>query len=98
MTKWILGIASPVLLCLVASGISRAQYDQEQCIYPVIYSVTHNGPVLQGGDTLVVEMNGTPYGAASFDLGRVARGLPMTETAPGRYEGSLPVRTGWSVQ
>src|SRR5262249_53281901 len=61
----------------------------------LIQSVTHNaeGP-LRAGDVLTVRMQGQPRGQASFDVGSTARGIPMTEEAPGNYIGTYTVRRG----
>lgn len=63
-----------------------------------ITTLTHNATrALQAGERLVVQMTATPGGRAFFDvLGNnqrlVARNVPMTEIAAGRYRGSYTVQ------
>lgn len=63
-----------------------------------INTLTHNATrALQAGERVVVEMTATPGGRAFFDvLGDnqrlVARNVPMTEIARGRYRGSYTVQ------
>ena len=52
---------------------------------------------LRAGETLDVSMAGTPGGAATFDLGPIVKGLPMTEVSPGHYHGSLPITDGMNL-
>lgn len=56
-------------------------------------SVSDRGP-LGIGATLVVTMRGTPGGTAWFDLGRLERGVLMTEGPSGTYTGRYTVRAG----
>jgi|SRR5579872_5752972 len=49
---------------------------------------------LRAGETLNVSMTGTPGGTATFDLGPIIQGLPMTEVSPGHYRGSFHVTEG----
>ncbi len=46
------------------------------------------------GAILTVMLDGTPGGAASFDIAGVASGVPMTEGPPGRYTGRRTIRAG----
>ncbi|MBV8170999.1 MAG: copper amine oxidase N-terminal domain-containing protein [Candidatus Eremiobacteraeota bacterium] len=52
---------------------------------------------LHVGQTLTVSFEGTPGGAASFDLSNVVLGTPMREVRPGYYEGSYVVQVGTNV-
>jgi hypothetical protein len=51
------------------------------------------GPWKAGGQVRV-RMRGTPGGQASFDIGDVIRGIPLTENAAGDYRGTYTVRAG----
>jgi len=65
---------------------------------PVIESFRHDATApLRSGETLTVEMEGTPGGRAAFDLVGVATGVPMTETRPGHYTARMKVPAGLSV-
>ncbi|TAM58864.1 copper amine oxidase N-terminal domain-containing protein [bacterium] len=52
---------------------------------------------LRAGQTLNVTLTGSPGGTATFDLGPIVRGLPMTESSPGHYRGSLPIGEGMNL-
>ncbi len=59
---------------------------------PEIKSVSHSARRTLGrDDELEVTMTGTPGGEASFKVLGLSQDLPMTEVAPGRYEGSLRI-------
>jgi hypothetical protein len=49
------------------------------------------------GQSLHVRMNGTPGGAATFDLSNVVVDNPMTEVRPGHYEGSYLIEVGTNL-
>ncbi len=62
---------------------------------PTISSVATNATRALGlGSTLIVTMEGTPGGTASFDLADAETGIPMAEGPPGRYTGWRLVRWG----
>lgn len=63
-----------------------------------ISSFIHNANrALRVGETLTVELRGTPGGVATFDIFNVASGIPMTEVASGVYRGTFTVRAGDNV-
>lgn len=49
---------------------------------------------LHRGDVLYVTLHGTGGGQATFDIGPYVMGQPMSETAPGLYEGQYAVPAG----
>ena len=49
---------------------------------------------LRPGDTIDVTMQGTPGGAATFDIGPYTAGLAMSERTPGTYVGSYLLPSG----
>jgi hypothetical protein len=51
---------------------------------------------LEPGDTLHVEMTGSPEGKASFSLGSI-KNIPMPEMGPGRYIADYTIRKGDDV-
>ena len=55
--------------------------------------ISDRGP-LGVGDTLRVTLRGTPGGAAWFDIGRLERGVSMSEGPSGTYTGRYTVRHG----
>jgi hypothetical protein len=60
-----------------------------------IQSVSHDGDrPLRAGDVLTVTVKAEPRGRGTFDVGAVARDLPLRETAAGVYEGRYTVRQG----
>lgn len=63
-------------------------------------SVSPEGRALRAGDTLTATLRGTPGGAASFTIPGIeaAKSVPMRETSPGEYTGSLTVPNGVSVK
>lgn len=63
-----------------------------------ISSLTHNATGgLSTGDTITVQLRGTPGGQAFFDIFGVAASVPMTEVATGLYQGSYVMRAGNTV-
>ncbi|HLK55128.1 MAG TPA: stalk domain-containing protein [Chthonomonadaceae bacterium] len=63
-----------------------------------IKTVNHNGDrILEPGDTLHVEMTGSPGGAATFSVGNI-KDIRMAEVAPGRYATDYTVRKGDDVE
>jgi len=77
--------ASPSPSATVASGVQ---------ISDVNANAQHP---LHVGQTLTVSFDGTPGGAASFDLSNVVLGTPMREVRPGYYEGSYVVQVGTNI-
>lgn len=51
----------------------------------------------RAGQTLHVAMDGTPGGAATFDLSNIVVGNRMEETRPGHYQGSYAVQVGTNL-
>jgi hypothetical protein len=59
-----------------------------------IRTVTHNANrTLEPGDTLHVEANGTPNGAATFSVGNI-KDVPLQERKPGIYSADYTIRKG----
>lgn len=60
-----------------------------------VTSFSHDakGPLRQGS-VLTVTLEGEPGGTATFDVGTLAKGLPMLEAAPGRYTGTYTIPEG----
>lgn len=85
--KWV-ALYLGLLFCfsIQSTGAAFAQYNRS----PLIDSITHNDN-LGAGDTLNVVLIGIPGGSATFDVLGIRSAIPMTETSPGRYEGSLYV-------
>jgi Copper amine oxidase N-terminal domain len=52
------------------------------------------GQALRAGQTLLVRATGTRGANVAFDIGDLVGGIPMTETQPGRYEGSFNIQVG----
>ncbi len=52
---------------------------------------------LRAGQTLVVTLEGTPGGTATFDIGDYLTGLPMSEGPPGTYVGRFTVPDRFNV-
>jgi len=62
---------------------------------PVIESVSVSPEhPLRKGDTLYVNLRGTPDGLASYDLGPYVTGLPLRESPSGSYAGNYKVTPG----
>lgn len=63
---------------------------------PAVHLVAHDagGRPLGMGDTLTVMLHGDRGLTATFDLGALAKNLPMTEIEPGLYRGVYPVHPG----
>ncbi len=63
-----------------------------------ITAFTHNAtrPV-RAGETLTVELRGTPGGQATFDIFNVASGIQMREVASGVYRGTFTVQAGHNI-
>jgi len=62
---------------------------------PVIESVSVSPEhPLRKGDTLYVNLRGTPGGLASYDLGPYVTGLPLRESPSGSYAGNYKVTPG----
>lgn len=60
----------------------------------------HNADTpLKAGDVLLVTLEGTPAGAATYDLGELRVNVPMSESRqrPGRYSGQLTIAAGMDV-
>lgn len=65
---------------------------------PRLDNVVHNGHRdMQGGERLVVTSSGDANAQVSFDLVGVARGVPMREVSPGRYEGEMAIPSQLTV-
>ena len=63
-----------------------------------IKSVTDNGDrVLQPGDTLHVEMTGSPGGRAMFSTGTI-QNIPLREDQPGHYAADYTIRKGDDIE
>lgn len=63
-----------------------------------ITAFTHNATrPLRTGDTLTVELRGTPGGQATFDIFNVASGIQMREVASGVYRGTFTVQPGHNI-
>ena len=63
-----------------------------------IQSIRNNADhTLEPGDTLHVEMIGTPGGTATFSAGSI-RNVPLAEVAPGRYAADYTIRKGDDVE
>ncbi|HEU4798611.1 MAG TPA: copper amine oxidase N-terminal domain-containing protein, partial [bacterium] len=63
-----------------------------------ITAFTHNATrPLRAGETLTVELRGTPGGQASFDIFNVVSGVQMREVASGVYRGTFTVQQGHNV-
>lgn len=60
-----------------------------------INNVVHNGGnQLKTGDRLTVVANGAPESKARFEIVGLVEAISMTETSPGRYEGSYRIPRG----
>lgn len=53
---------------------------------------------LHSGDALTVDLFGTPGGNAWFDIAGVTAGVPMTEIAPGHYQGTYVIEPGMQAR
>lgn len=63
-----------------------------------ITSFTHDVTrPLQAGETIEVELRGTPGGVARFDIFGIAQDVAMEEVSSGRYRGTYRVRAGDNV-
>jgi hypothetical protein len=59
---------------------------------PQITSVTLNTDrPMRAGDSITVEVQGTPGGAATFDIGSYITNIAMTERTPGMYVGTYEI-------
>lgn len=79
-----------------AEPVTVAQVPEQGAVGPVRIHAVHmnaRGP-LGIGDTLVITMQGTRGGHATFDIARLERGIPMTEGPAGRYTGRRTIRRG----
>ncbi len=55
--------------------------------------LTHNAKaLLEEGDTLEVELDASPGGKATFDIGTLKKHIALKETSPGIYKGSYSVQ------
>ncbi|MBI3946048.1 MAG: copper amine oxidase N-terminal domain-containing protein [Armatimonadetes bacterium] len=60
-----------------------------------ITSVAHNAArPLDVGQSVTVTVAGKPRGAASFDIGTMKVGIPLSETSPGIYQGRYTAEKG----
>jgi hypothetical protein len=77
--------------------VSEWSFIEDRREQAVIRSVQDNAThALEPGDTLHVEIIGTPGGRADFSLANI-RGIPLTERQPGHYVGDYTIRKGDDV-
>jgi hypothetical protein len=65
---------------------------------PLISSTQDNAAEpLRAGQSLHIVATGSPGASASFDIGDMIVGVPMSETRPGHYEGSFDIAVGTNL-
>lgn len=61
----------------------------------LVVGILNDSPILRGGQTLAVQLQGTPGGIATVDVGRgpnrLLTDLPLTEVNPGIYQGEWDI-------
>ncbi|MHB2021165.1 MAG: stalk domain-containing protein [Candidatus Xenobia bacterium] len=92
----------------VTAYMTGTEADGDQVQKQWTFQVQPGGPMMGGGlnvghtpavplapgQLLTVQMQGPPHGFATFDLGAMHVGLPMTEQSPGMYVGQYQVQPG----